>query len=218
MSEKNELTISQLRSPRAAALNGILFSLLSVTIMYLVQPLVTITPSDISQEWLEANSKAASVALVMVPFNGIAFLWFTGVLRDWLVGRQDHFFSTVFFGSGILFVGMLFVWAASFGALFESYAAAGNKLVDGDLFVFEFIFMREILGDYALRMLAVYMSSIATLWTRSGVMPRWLIVITYIVAVAFLIFAGMIPMSRFIFPGWVFLVSVYILVYNYRRT
>ena len=186
--------------------------------MYLVQPLVSITPSDISPEWLMANSKAASVALVMVPFNGIAFLWFTGVLRDWLVGRQDHFFSTVFFGSGILFVGMLFVWAASFGALFESYAAAGNKLVDGDLFVFEFIFMREILGDYALRMLAVYMSSIATLWTRSGVMPRWLIVITYIVAVAFLIFAGMIPMSRFIFPGWVFLVSVYILVYNYRQT
>ena len=217
MSEENESTISQIKSPRAAAINGILFSLLSVVIMLLVQKLVTVAPTDVSQEWLKKYSRAASLALLMVPFAGITFLWFTGVMRDWLVGWEDRFFSTVFFGSGILFVGMLFIWAASFGALFDTYASVSDKLVVGDTVVFGYTFMSEILGDYALRMLGVYTSSIATLWLRTGAMPRWIIIITYIISLVFLIFAGMIPATRFVFPGWVFLVSVYILISKYRR-
>ena len=218
MSEENEPIFTQIRSPRAAAINGILFSLLSVAIMVLVQRLVTVSPADVNPEWLETNSKAVSIALVMVPFAGISFLWFTGVLRDWMVDREDRFFSTVFFGTGILFVGMLFVWAASFGALFETYASDSDKLVDRDMVAFGYTFMSEILGDYALRMLGVYMSSIATLWLKTKMMPSWLIGITYIVALIFLILANMILEARFFFPGWVFLVSVYILIYNYRRS
>ena len=78
--------------------------------------------------------------------------------------------------------------------------------------------MNEILGSYTLRMAGVYMLSIGTLWTRTGVMPRWLSIITYVVALGFIVFAGTIREARFIFPAWVFLVSVYILVLNYRFT
>jgi len=216
--QDDELTLSDLRSPRAAAVYGIVFTLLSVTIMLLVQELVTVSPADVTKEWLKANSKAASLGLLLVPFNGIAFLWFTGVLRDWLEDRRGHFFSTVFFGSGILFVGMLFVWGAALGALFGTYTAVSEKLMSGDIYYFGFIFMNEVLGDYALRVVGVYMSSVATLWIRADVMPRWLIIITYIVSAGFMVFAGKIPESRFIFPGWVFLVSVNILILNYRRT
>jgi len=49
-------------------------------------------------------------------------------------------------------------------------------------------------------------------------MLGWLTVITYIVALGFLFFAGQIREARYIFPGWVLLISVYILVLNYRRT
>jgi hypothetical protein len=48
------------------------------------------------------------IALNMVPFSGIAFLWFIGVVRDLIGEREDRFFATVFLGSGLLFVAMLF--------------------------------------------------------------------------------------------------------------
>jgi hypothetical protein len=38
------------------------------------------------------------------------------------------------------------------------------------------------------------------------------------VALSFLLFAGALRWARFIFPAWVLLVSVYILILNYRYT
>ena len=49
-------------------------------------------------------------------------------------------------------------------------------------------------------------------------MPRWLSIVTYVVALSFLLFAGALREARFLFPVWVFVVSIYILVVNYRRT
>ena len=185
--------------------------------MYFVQDIIRINPADVGQEWLAAHAGTVRLVLLMVPFIGISLLWFTGVLRDWLADRQDRFISTVFFASGLLTVGMLFVWAAVFGAVFGTYAAAGDRVVNSDIYMFGYTLMNEILGDFTLRMIGVYMSSIATLWIRTKVMPRWIIIPTYIVAFVFIIFAGKIFETRFVFPAWVFLVSVYILIHNYRR-
>jgi hypothetical protein len=82
-------------------------------------------PTDFSIDWLEAWSAASSVVVLLVIFSGIAFLWFTGVLRDLigLIGEQeDHFFATIFFGSSILYVALGFVWAAIFGAMLGIYS------------------------------------------------------------------------------------------------
>jgi hypothetical protein len=217
MRENNEPLIrSQLRSPRSAAVAGILFSLLMVTTMILVTSISAASPAEISRNWLEARANTVSLALGLVPFAGIAFLWFTGVMRDRLGEREDQFFATVFLGSGLIFVAMIFVWAATIAAIMGSFATVGDKLVDSDIFIFGFGFMNEIVGNYALRMAGVYMLSSGTLWARTGVMPRWIIVITYLVALGFLLFAGSIREARFVFPGWVFLVSVYVLITNRR--
>jgi MFS family permease len=127
---------------------GILFSLLLMTSMILFRNIVTVTPADINRDWLETNANTASLALGLVPFAGIAFLWFTGVIRDRLGDREDRFFATVFLGSGIILVVMLFIWAAAFGAIFGSYAVAADRLVDEDIFVFGVTFMNEIMGNY----------------------------------------------------------------------
>ena len=42
------------------------------------------------------------MAVNLVPFAGIAFLWFIGVLRDRLGALEDRFFATVFLGLGML--------------------------------------------------------------------------------------------------------------------
>jgi hypothetical protein len=216
--ETERLVRREVRSPRSAAIAGILFSLLTAASMILLYNSVTASPTDIGSDWLETWSGPASVVLVLVPFAGIAFLWFTGVIRDLVGDREDRFFATVFLGSGIILVVMMFVWAATVGTIFGTYAVAADVLVDNDIYIYGSVFMNQIIGNYFLRMAGVYMLSIGTLWTRTDVVPRWLVIVTYVVAVGFLLFASATRAARFVFPAWVFLVSVYILIMNYRRT
>jgi len=188
------------------------------TSMILLRTGAMVDPAEIGSEWLRAGSAAASVVLVLVPFAGIAFLWFTGVMRDLLGEREDKFFATVFLGSGVILVAMMFVWAAAYGAIFGTYRAVADVLTNLDLFVYATSFTNQIIGNYFLRMAAVYMLSTGSLWTRTRAVPRWLSIFTFIVALGFLLFAGALRLARFIFPAWVLLVSVYILILNYRRT
>jgi hypothetical protein len=215
MQEENLIQLQkQVRSPRSAALAGILFSALLIASMLLITGVTQMSAEDISAEWLETRADSASLALSLIPFAGIAFFWFTGVIRDHIGDREDRFFATVFLGSGIAFVVLLFIYAATTGAVFGSFSQAADLITDEDIFIFGFLFMNEILGNYILRIAGVYMFSIGTIWTRSQVMPRWLTITTYIVALFFLIFAGSIREARFIFPGWVLLTSIYILITN----
>ena len=219
MAERTEYVVRrELRSPRSAAIAGIIFSILMTTGMVLTYNITRKVPVDITKEWLDAWSNTAAVALTLVPFAGIAFLWFTGVVRDRLGEHEDQFFATIFLSSGIITVVLFFIWAAIFSALMSTTSLAAVGLADDDVYVFGFALMNRIIGDYTLRMAGVYMTAIGTLWTRSGIMPRWLTVITYVLALGFLLAAGWAREARFIFPAWVFVVSVYILIMNYRRT
>lgn len=111
---------------------------------------------------------------------------------------------------------LLFVWDATIGAISGSFALTANILVDNDIFIFGITFMNQIVGNYALQMAGVYMLSVGTLWIRTDVMPRWLTMITYIVALGFLFFAGTFREARFIFPDRVFMMIVGILIMNRR--
>ena len=216
MSQGKPLIRRRIRSPRSAAIAGILFALMRITSLLLISSVSD--PNEFSIEWLETLSSTSSVVVLLVIFSGIAFLWFTGVIRDLIGEREDHFFATIFFGSGILYVALGFVWAAIFGAMLGIYSTFSHLLVGNDIYIFGFAIMNEIINSYALRMTGVYMLSINTLWTRAQVMPRWIIIITYIMALGFLFFAGMLLLARYLFPVWVLLISVYILILNYRRT
>ena len=219
--EKSEglqnLIQQKVRSPRSAAFAGILYSLLFSTSAILLGTGAIIDPAEIGTSWLEARSVEASVVLTLVSFAGISFLWFTGVIRDRLGGSEDKFFSTIFFGSGIILVVMMFIWAAAYGAIIGTYRVTAGFLNDLDVFVYASQFSNQIIGNYFLRMAAVYMLSIGSLWTRTRTMPRWLSILTFIVAVLFLVLAGQLRWIRFIFPAWVLLVSVYVLILNYRH-
>ena len=206
----------EVRSPRSAALAGILFSILIGAIMILLRSGAVVDPTKLDTEWLEAQAPAAAVVLVLIPFAGIAFLWFTGVIRDLLGALEDKFFATVFLGSGIILVVMMFVWAAAYGAMFGTYQAVAGAANDFDVFIYATAFANQIMGSYMLRMASVYMLSIGSLWTRTKVVPRWLTIVTYLVAVPFLLFAGALRMARLLFPAWVLLVSIFILILNYR--
>ena len=212
--ETNQKVQNQLSSPRAAGFAGILFSLLLFTVMIMTRGFTEVNPENIVTEWTETWSGTASQVITMVSFAGIAFLWFTGVVRDRLGDQEDQFFATIFLSSGIILVLLFFFWGAILGAILSTEAILTIK-VASHLYIFAFTLMNEIFGNYALRVASIYMISICTLWTKTSLMPRWLTVLTYIFAFGFLFTANMIREARYIFPAWVLLVSVYILYLNY---
>src|SRR4051812_28250782 len=111
MSDQQSLTRARLKTPRAAAIAGILFSILLALIFALLRNSLPSDPLD-TGEWLSTSARTVGIAVNLVPFAGIAFLWFIAVLRDRLGEEEDRFFATVFLGSGLLFLSTLFVGAA----------------------------------------------------------------------------------------------------------
>ena len=84
-----------LKTPRAATIAGIVFSLLLSCSLWLFWQAVPVSPHE-TGSWLKTGSERVSLALNLIPFAGVAFLWFLGVLRDRLGEKEDQFFATVF--------------------------------------------------------------------------------------------------------------------------
>jgi hypothetical protein len=78
--------------------------------------------------------------------------------------------------------------------------------------------MLQISNVYALRMAAVFMTSTATIWLRTGLMPRWLIVVTYLLAFLLLVVISLNLWVTLVFPAWVFFISVRLLVINAKSS
>ncbi len=158
------------------------------------------------------------VALGLMPFAGIAFLWFIGVIRDLLGDFEDRFFSTVFFGSGLLFLAMVFVSSGIAGATLASAKhSAITQVTEQQIVYFGRVVMLQISNIYALRMAGVFMISLGTIWWRTGLMPRWLAIISYLVALTLLVVISLSLWLVLLFPAWTLVVSLLILVRNRRR-
>ncbi len=213
--EAPHLTDRRLRTPRAAAAAGILFALLLGTSLILIRISIPADPAD-GGRWLEERGSTVALALGLAPFAGIAFLWFIGVVRDRIGSLEDRFFSSVFFGSGLLYLAMMFVSAALAGSLLSTYAIMPDQLVESGIYTFGRAIMWRISNVYAIRMAGVFMISLGTIWARTHTMPRWLVFLTYGLALVLLVSIGFSLWVTLIFPGWVLLISVYILALNLR--
>lgn len=208
----------RMRAPRAAAVAGIVFSLLLIASVVLVRVSV---PSDLRDQgaWL-ASPSGSHVALAMnlVPVAGVAFLWFIGVLRDRLGSREDKLFATVFLGSGLLFLSMLFMSAGLVGSILLAHAADPDRLDGTAVFSFARIAAYELLNIYAIKMAAVFMFVTSTLAIRTRFIARWIAVVGFAVALILMLSSRSNDWVVLIFPIWVLLVSLYILFDTLRAT
>ena len=198
-------------TPIAGAIAGILFAVLFGVSVTLIRRSVADLTDD-HGSWLQTGAGELKFALALVPFAGLFFLWFIAVARERLGRFEDQFFATVFLGSGLLFLAMVFAAAASAGAIVASYASHPSEFVASSTYVYARQIVAQIFNIYALRMAAVFQISQATLWLRTGVMPKWMALLTYVVALVLLVIVTQSPWVVLVFPAWVLLVSVYILV------
>jgi hypothetical protein len=206
---------AELKAPRAGAIAGIVFSILLSVSLVLIRISVPATPGD-TGTWLSHSEESIRLALNLLPFAGIAFLWFIGVLRDRMGAREDRFFATVFLGSGFLFLAMIFASSAVTGGLMMTYGVIPGKLMDSGIYTFARTVAYQIANVYAIRMAAVFMVSTCTLSIRIRMFPRWMAFLGYALALLLLLSPGRLYWAPLVFPLWTLVISVYVLLANLR--
>jgi len=208
------LTRTRLKTPNAAAIAGLLFSLLLMAAFALLR--ISVHPQELGS-WLRTNSQTVALATNLVPFAGIAFLWFIGVLRDRLGELEDRFFATVFFGSGLLFLSMLFLASSFVDGVLIAFATKPEEMIGSATFQFVRAAIYATINVYMVKMAGVFMITTSTIALYTEIAPRWLAVFGYALALLLLFGSYYISWSFAVFPFWVFLLSVCILADNFRR-
>ena len=209
--KQSGLTRAQLRTPRAAAVAGILFSVLLLAVFWLMRLSVPADPHE-PGAWLRGGVTYVALALNLVPFAGAAFLWFVGALRDKLGAREDQFFATVFLGSGLLVLAMLFAAAAVVGAIIIAFHSAPEALIDSATFHFGRGLAYGMVNIYVVKTASIFMITTSTIALYTQLTPRWLAIGGYVVAVVLLMGSYYLDWSILVFPLWVLLVSICILL------
>lgn len=207
---------ARLRAPRAAAVAGILFSVLFVTSIGLLRLVVPEDPTE-AGAWLEAHAGQVSTALYLVPFAGIAFLWFMAVLRDRLDQRDDLFFSTLFLGSGLLFVATLFLAAGVAGGIIIADGVESERLPGSASFILARAISYEVMHVYSVRMAAMFMLLNSALALRTGFLARWIALLGLGLALLLLVSNRSLEGVVLVFPLWVLLISLWILYDQFGR-
>jgi len=215
---KQDIAITKARAttPRAAAVAGILFSVLLLASLVLVRITVPPQPQE-TGAWLSDHWQTVDLGLNLVPFAGIAFLWFIGVVRDRLGEHEDRFFATVFLGSGMLFLAMLFASAAVAGGIISMFGVSPGTLVDSGLYAFGRTVVYELMTVYTMKMAGVFMMTTCTLSLRTGIFPRWMAFLGIALALFLLLSMSFVSWSPVVFPLWILLISIYILWANLKR-
>ncbi|WP_017236297.1 hypothetical protein [Streptomyces sp. SS] len=189
----------RLATPWAAGVAGMVFAILTATAIVLVR-IAMPSGVDGAQVTVDAGQRSAvRTALELIPFAGIAFLWFMGALREQAGEHEDKFVSTVFLGSGLVFVATLFGAAAAAWSVLDEGGQGSS-------------FGRDVayalLTTYAMRMAAVFVMTTTTIAHRLGVLPRPLTVVGYLAGLTLLVVGANVPWSELVFPAWVLVLSL----------
>jgi len=204
-------SLHQLTTPRAASLAGVLSALLFAAVLILIRVKMPEGLGD-STQWLNSERGGILAATKLMPFAGITFLWFIGVVRDGFGRYEDRFFATVFLGSGLLFLAMMFVSTAVAAALVAGNTGVTDPAAHAEVIAFGKMIVVSATKTYAIRMAAAFMISLATIWLKTGLMPRWLVVVSYLVALGLLIASDLSMWLTLAFPIWMLVVSALILL------
>ena len=139
------------------------------------------------------------------------FLWFIAVIRDQIGEREDRFFATVFFGSGLLFVAILFAAVAvaswpSVGVRYLGQVAPSAREIE-----ITRALSYTLMFAFGTRAAAVFLLAMSTIGLKSGVFPRWFGRAGYLVGLTLLVVVAIWDWVILVLPAWVALISLYIL-------
>ena len=199
--------------PRIVAISGTIFAALYFASVVLIRLAIPADPTE-TGAWLAdpASGNWVRFALNLVPFTGIAFLWFMGVLRNRIGILEDRFFATVFLGSGLLFVATLFVDAALVQGLLTTFGAEGSRPTHSEAYAVVRATCYSLMNIFGVKMAAVFIAVTSTIGLRTARFPRWMVLVGFALALVMLLTITDFAWIALVFPSWVLLLSAYILV------
>ena len=130
---------------------------------------------------------------------------------------EDRFFATVFLGSGLLFVAMLFAAAAVSRGLLETFATAGRLSADSETYAVGRAMAHALMNTFGMKMAAVFMFVTSTIGLRTAVLARWVSFVGFALGLLLLLVITDFAWIALVFPFWVLLVSTYILVTDFQH-
>jgi hypothetical protein len=152
-------------------------------------------------------------SLYLMPFAGMAFVWFIVALRMWEEGtthRRSVLQSNLQLISGIVYVALFFVGAAA-----SSVVAGSVQFADGETdpeFARQFpVFGTTVIFVFAFRMASMFVFTTSALLLRAGVLPRWFAWSGYAVATFLLLSASFVQWFVIVFPIWLLVLSALLL-------
>ncbi len=158
-----------------------------------------------------ANGTAALVWLQVLVFSTIAFLWFVGVVRGRIGDREPKLFGTVFLGASILLAALVFLGATLLAAPAVQVVVA-DKAPDPGAASLLRAAAAAVLTVFLPRVATLVMFSTASLGRATGALPRWLVVVTFVIGAYELVNVTLATPTVFLVPAWIALVSVVLLV------
>jgi hypothetical protein len=208
--EPGDRLARELRTPASAGIAGVVFSAVLLAVLVLMHTSIPAGPG--SADWLQDPDRRGAVqgAVALIPFAGISFLWFIGVIRSRLGAAEDKLFATVFLGSGLLFVALLFITASILGTALALYDR-GLVVTDSALLALQ-VLSRQLMGAFGARMAAVFAISVSSVGLRMRLTPRWLAILGFATGALLLLSPPLSPWAQVSFPLWVLLVSLHVLV------
>lgn len=182
---KKQSVLRRARSLEAAAIAGIVFAVMAIAALLLLSRFPSLDRSDEEiTAWFDDSTNQATllIGLNLVAVSSVSFLWFLAVIRRRLGDLEDRFFGTVFLGAGLSYVAIWLIAGAALagpavatnvlgsGAVTNASASPGAGIGVGLLLV---------IGP---RLQSVFMISTSTVILRSGILPHWLGIVGYLMA------------------------------------
>jgi hypothetical protein len=203
-----------MRAPWAAGVAGLLFAILFTGALVLLRsgPLTTATDAQLAVLFNTGGYLPIVIGgLYLAPFSGIMFLWFIAVVRDQIGEREDRFFATVFFGSGLLFVALVFMATAIASSVVVGYLYLDQPPPSAAMVGAMRALSYTVLFAFSTRVAAVFLISMGTIGLRSRTFPRWFAVTGYLLGIVLLVAVTFFDWVILVLPAWVAVVSLFIM-------
>ena len=208
MSGGASASLRELRTPRAAGITGVLFAGLFAAAVVLERIAAPGNPTSERDEFSGVDPALVLVASHLIAFAGIFFLWFIGVVRSRLGSREDQFFSSVLFGSGIVFVASLYA-SVAVGAAGVAEMHRGTPELESVRLAFDTSYFLWYV--FAAKLAGAFMAVFTTMLRGLAQSARWMTVFGYVGAFMLLFTIPHVEWLLLVFPLWVLVVSIQIL-------
>ncbi len=178
-------------------------------------PGATATDQELLDYYGSEGSRRVSMAgLYVMPFAGIAFVWFIVALRMWISfseRRENVLLSNVQLVSGILYTG-LFLVSAGASAAIAAATEFTDAAIDPDFARHFNQYGDTILFVFSMRMAAMFVFTTSNMARHAKILPTWFLLVGYAVGLFLLLSASFYDALALVFPVWLLCLSGIMLV------